>query len=162
ACRTHGKEGAPIAVEEACRRRGEGQGGPGRSLDVRIEAALHVNRLRIVDRAVFVQAESLHNVSSDSGYQAFTWVAHPRTTPQNAFTMIPFQTNAPRDTPITIAGSVRLAGGEWDAWVLSDVGPREHDHLRGRLVMSVDGTDAGAFDAVADDITVAMMEVEPH
>src|SRR5262249_1610939 len=66
------------------------------------------------------------------------------------------------DTPITIAGSVRLPGGEWDAWVLSDVGPREHDHLRGRLVMSVDGTDAGGADAVADDITVAMMEVEPH
>lgn len=159
ACRMRGAEGVPVDVSETCRLVGTPTEGPGRALDLAVHSAvaLHVVSISVRDRSLVVQAESMHNVFDDSGFEALVVVSHPRTFPENGFAAAPMDPTNDRASSVALERTLALPPGRWDAWALLTVAPRAHDDLRARFALRFGDRDVGAFDGVADDVTGAMI-----
>lgn len=136
-CRLNGRLSEWMPVSEGCRARGREGQGPGRVLDLRIEAtgSLAVQRISVDDGTATVQAESFHNVLDLWGYDAWLSAGEAPVTPQNGMTLV---ADARRWGSVRLAYDGRLEPGHCAVWLLVREVPPTLASTRGTFLIQID------------------------
>jgi hypothetical protein len=123
ACRFEGAANEPITVPDACLTGSRGDKlGTTRELLLRADDTLVVHRIRVDSGIVFLEAEQMHNVLDDGGYEAFYGYGPLRQFSSNGVSMV---ARATLLEPIAIDRDVTLPEKDYDVWLLTrTVSPR--------------------------------------
>jgi hypothetical protein len=152
-CRTDAMLGEEVILPDTCARGPAGEG-PGVSRTLTFEAidtgdgseapgALVVREIAVDAGIVVVEAESMHNVIDDSGYDAFYVYGPPDQFPSNGVSMV---AGARYGKPIALDRDVHLPERAYDMWILTrTVSARLHDS-RAHLLVQADGRDIADVD----------------
>jgi hypothetical protein len=136
-CRVDAALGRAADVPDACLAGAAGDGpGVQRELVLRADGALTVSHIAVDSGIVFVEAEEMHNVLDDSGYEAFYAYGPPKELASNGVSMV---ANPTVEQPIALDRDVALPDPSYDAWILTrTVSPRLQNG-RAHFLLESDG-----------------------
>jgi hypothetical protein len=137
ACRVEASLGSPALLPPECLRGSEGDG-PGiqRSLGLEGEGTLVVSGIEVDNPIVVVEAETMHNVLDDSGYDAFYTMGPPDRFASNGVSM---RANAGYKIPVALDREVVLPGPRYEAWILTRTQSRRLADGLAQILLEADG-----------------------
>jgi hypothetical protein len=146
-CRFDAALGVEAQLPDACAR-GPAGDGPGVARHLRLETggtseterALVVSEIDVDARIVVVEAESMHNVLDDSGYDALYGYGPPDQFPSNGVSML---AGVRYGKPIALDRDVDLPEPAYDMWLLTRTVSARERHSRAHLLVQSDGRDVG-------------------
>ena len=141
-CRVEGSLGKPVDLPPQCLLGppdGVETAGPGlqRALGFEANGTLLVTAIEVDDGVVVVEAEAMHNVLDDFGYEAFYTLG-----PSDAFSSngVSMRANAGYKIPIALDRDVELPAPRYEAWILTrTLSPRLGNGLA-NMTLEADGT----------------------
>jgi hypothetical protein len=159
ACRVDAALGVPALLPPDCLRGSDGDG-PGIQRTVGLEAAatLVVTAIDVDNPVVVVEAESMHNVLDDVGYDAFYTMGSPRQLASNGVSM---RANAGYEMPIALDRDVVLPESRYDAWLLTrTLSPRLSGGLA-QILLEADGREFADVEPRAR-LSLRYWDDDPH
>jgi hypothetical protein len=129
--------GAPTALPDACVDGPPGDGpGVSRTLAFEANGELTVTGIDVDAGIVVVEAESMHNVLDDYGFEAFYNIGSPKLYPSNGVSM---SARAGYEVDIALDRAVPLPAAAYDAWVLTRTAPRRLGNGFAQIRLEADG-----------------------
>jgi hypothetical protein len=136
-CRARGSLNTPARLPPECTQGDPGEG-PGVSRDLQILApgTLRVSGIAVQNGTVFVEAEQMHNVLDDSGYEAFYAYGPPDQLSSNGVSMV---AHTSYEKPIALDREVPLPGPRYEAWLLTRTVSSRLANGRAHFLLESDG-----------------------
>jgi hypothetical protein len=143
-CRLDTRLGIPTLIPGECVTGPTSQGpGTSRQLALVAEGGLVVSGIDLDNGIALVEAETMHNVLDDGGYDAFYALGRPDEFASNGVSM---RARSGYERPIALDRVVALPSAAYDVWVLMrTVSPRLHNG-QGHLLIQADGVDLADVD----------------
>lgn len=136
-CRVDAALGRAADVPDACLAGATGDGpGVQRQLELRAAGALTVEQVAVDSGIVFVEAEQMHNVLDDSGYEAFYAYGPPKELASNGVSMV---ANPTVEQPIALDRDVTLPAPTYEAWLLTKTVSPRLENGRAHFLLESDG-----------------------
>jgi len=136
-CRVDAALGRAADVPDGCLSGAPGDGpGVQRELELRAGGALTVEQIAVDSGIVFVEAEQMHNVLDDSGYEAFYAYGPPKELASNGVSMV---ANPTVEEPIALDREVALPDALYDAWILTRTVSPRLENGRAHFLLESDG-----------------------
>jgi len=145
-CRVDATLGQSVELPAECARGGVVDG-PGVPLDLVLHATgpLDVSGITLKDDVVLVEAEQMHNVLDDGGYEAFYTYGPAEEPASNGVAMVPHRT---LDGAVGLDRRIDLPHATYELWLLTHTASERLRPGRSRLLVQSDG--------------VAVADVEPR
>jgi hypothetical protein len=158
-CRVDATLGMPARVGEACVGGPSGEGpGVTRELELHADGALTVSALEVDSGMVFVEAEQMHNVLDDGGYEAFYTYGPPDQLSSNGVSMV---ARAPLERPIALDREVSLPDPAYELWILTRTVSSRLENGRAHYFIESDGHTIADVDPHTRR-NIAFWDDDPH
>jgi hypothetical protein len=136
-CRVSGVLGVPAALPGDCTQGAPGPGpGVTRDLQLLSPGQLRVHGITVDSGTVFVEAEQMHNVLDDSGYEAFYGYGPPDQLSSNGVSMV---AHTSYEKPIALDREVELPWRRYEVWVLTRTVSSRLANGRAHFLIESDG-----------------------
>jgi hypothetical protein len=136
-CRVQASLGIPALVSSDCLRGAPGDGpGLARTLGFETGGALRVSGVDVDDAVVVVEAETMHNVLDDAGYEAFYTLGPPGDFASNGVSM---RATAGYEIPIALDRDVALPLPRYQTWILTRTISDRLGSTLAKVRLAVDG-----------------------
>ncbi|MGH7293869.1 MAG: hypothetical protein ACRELB_02995, partial [Polyangiaceae bacterium] len=151
--------GASVAVPDGCTAGDPGEG-PGVTRDVRILApgTVRVTSVALDTATVFVEAEQMHNVLDDSGYEAFYTYGPPDQLSSNGVSMVAHTTY---EKPIALDRVVELPAPRYEVWLLTRTVSSRLANGRAHFLVESDGRTVADLDPITRQ-DLPFWDDDPH
>jgi hypothetical protein len=144
ACRLPATLGRAVPLPDSCRAGPRGDGpGVTRELTLHAGGTLTVHRIVVGSGIVYVEAEQMHNVLDDGGYEAFYAYGPPDQFSSNGVSMV---ARAPLKAPIALDRDVTLPGEAYEVWLLTRTVSPRLENGRAHFRVESDGAKVGDLD----------------
>jgi hypothetical protein len=140
-CTVAAKLGDAVELPPACVQGGavDGPGVP-RDLVLHAPGALAVSAITLQNDVVLVEAEQMHNVLDDGGYEAFYRYGPADQLASNGVAMVPHRT---LDGPVALDRRIDLPHPAYEVWLLTHTVSERLRPGRARLLVESDGVAVG-------------------
>jgi hypothetical protein len=159
ACRVPARLGRPVTLPSACVAGVPGDG-PGVTRDLALSArgTVTVQQIAVDSGIVYLEAEQMHNVLDDGGYEAFYAYGPVDQFSSNGVSMV---ARAPYRTPIALDRSVTLSGEYYQVWLLTRTVSPRLENGRAHFLVESDGLTIGHLDGHTRR-PLAFWDDDPH
>jgi hypothetical protein len=136
-CRVSATVGQPVELPDECVRGGavDGPGVP-RDLVLHATGPIAVSAITLQDDVVLVEAEQMHNVLDDGGYEAFYTYGPADQPASNGVAMVPHRS---LDGPVGLDRTIDLPHETYDLWLLTHTVSERQRPGRAHLLVESDG-----------------------
>jgi hypothetical protein len=137
ACRLTARLGEPVTLPAACVAGPPGDGpGVTRRLLLSARGTLTVQQIAVDSGIVYLEAEQMHNVLDDGGYEAFYAYGPVDQFSSNGVSMV---ARAPYRTPIALDVNMTLPGDNYEVWLLTRTVSSRLENGRAHFLVESDG-----------------------